>query len=161
MTEMVADGQVVAMDYTLTVDGEIVDTSKGNEPMEYLHGAGNIIIGLERELTGMKIGESKSVVVAPKDGYGELNPDAFMEVQRSEIPADILIEVGAEIEVSDEDGHPMHAQVDEINDKTVLLNFNHPLAGMELHFDIKIVGLRKPTAEERDHGHAHTHGHGH
>lgn len=153
-------GRVVAMDYTLHVNGEKVDTSEGREPLEYLHGAGNIIPGLERELAGMEIGDSKKVVVAPSDGYGENDPEAFIEMPRSEFPSDIPLELGLELQVQDPNGNPMYARIDAITDETVHLDFNHPLAGKELHFDVTVLALREPTEEELDHGHAHS-GHEH
>ncbi len=149
-------GRVVAMDYTLHVDGEKIDSSEGREPLEYLHGAGNIIPGLEREMAGMEVGESKQVVVSPADGYGESDPDAFIEIPRSEFPRDIPLELGLELQVQDPSGNPMYARIDAITDESVRLDFNHPLAGKELHFSVKIVGLREPTEEELDHGHVHS-----
>lgn len=149
-------GRVVAMDYTLHVDGEKIDSSEGREPLEYLHGAGNIIPGLEREMAGMEVGESKQVVVSPADGYGESDPDAFIEIPRSEFPQDIPLELGLELQVQDPSGNPMYARIDAITDESVRLDFNHPLAGKELHFSVKIVGLREPTEEELDHGHVHS-----
>lgn len=149
-------GRVVAMDYTLHVDGEKIDSSEGREPLEYLQGAGNIIPGLEREITGMEVGESKKVVVSPADGYGESDPEAFIEVPRSEFPSDIPLELGLELQVQDPSGNPMYARIDAITDESVRLDFNHPLAGKELHFSVHIVGLREPTDEELDHGHVHS-----
>jgi len=156
----VQDGQVVSMEYTLRVDGEILDTSVGHEPLEFLQGAGNIIPGLEQELYGMAVGESKNVIVQPDDGYGILDPDAFVDVPREQFPADIPLEVGVEIQVTDENGTPMNARIDAVSDDSVKLDFNHPLAGKELHFDMKIVGLRPATEEENEHGHSHN-GHHH
>ena len=151
----VQDGQVVSMDYTLRVDGEILDSSAGREPLEFLQGAGNIIPGLEQELYGMAVGESKNVIVQPEDGYGVIDPDAFVDVPRSEFPANIPLEIGTELQVTDEHGHPMNARIDQVTDDDVRLDFNHPLAGKELNFDMKIVALRAATGEETDHGHAH------
>ena len=156
----VQDGQVVSMEYTLRVDGEVLDTSVGHEPLEFLQGAGNIIPGLEQELYGMAVGESKNVIVQPDDGYGILDPDAFVDVPREQFPADIPLEVGVEIQVTDENGTPMNARIDAVSDDSVKLDFNHPLAGKELHFDMKIVGLRPATEEENEHGHSHN-GHHH
>ncbi len=151
----IEDGQVVSMDYTLRVDGEIVDSSEGQAPLEFLQGAGNIIPGLEQELYGMTLGSSKEIVVLPEDGYGVIDPDAFIDVPRDQFPADIPLEEGVEITVTEEDGTPMNARIDSINDEYVVLDFNHPLAGKELHFSTKIVGLRQASAEETEHGHVH------
>ena len=156
----VEDGQVVSMEYTLRVDGEILDSSSGQEPLEFLQGAGNIIPGLEQELYGMAIGESKLVVVQPEDGYGTIDAEAFVEVPREQFPSDIPLEEGIEIQVTDENGTPMNARIDSVTDDTVTLDFNHPLAGKELQFDAKIIGLRAATEEENEHGHVHG-GHSH
>ena len=157
----VNDGQVVSMEYTLKVDGEVTDTSEGREPLEFVHGAGNIIPGLEREMTGMTIGESKNVVVAAVDGYGEEDDKAFMDVPREEFPKEIPMKVGTELQVQNQAGQPMYARIDTVGDKSVRLDFNHPLAGKELHFSVKVVGLRDATDEEKVHGHVHGPGHQH
>ena len=157
----VQDGQVVSMDYTLKVDGVVTDTSKGREPLEYVHGAGNIIPGLEREMTGMAVGDSKEVKVAAADGYGERDESAFMDVPRDQFPEEIPMKVGTELQVQNQSGQPMFARIDKVGEKSVRLNFNHPLAGKDLHFNVKVVSLRDATAEEKEHGHVHGPGHGH
>jgi FKBP-type peptidyl-prolyl cis-trans isomerase SlyD len=159
--DTVQDGLVVSMDYKLTVDGEVLDSSDEAGPLQFLAGYGNIIPGLEREMTGMKIGDSKEVVVQPEDGYGEFDEEAFMDVPRTEFPADMELEAGMELHVSDEDGNHQAAFVSEFDNETVTLDFNHPLAGAELHFWVKVVALRDPTSEELDHGHVHEPGHHH
>jgi len=159
--DTVQDGLVVSMEYTLSVDGEVLDSSKDAGPLQFLAGYDNIVPGLEREMVGMKIGESKDVLVLPEDGYGEFDEEAFMEVPRSEFPADMELEEGLELGVSDEDGQQQLAFVESFNDETVRLDFNHPLAGAELQFNVKVVALREATKEELDHGHAHEEGHHH
>ncbi|HQX00868.1 MAG TPA: peptidylprolyl isomerase [Anaerolineales bacterium] len=159
--DTVQDGLVVSMDYKLTVDGEVLDSSEDAGPLQFLAGYGNIVPGLEREMAGMKIGESKDVVVAPADGYGEFDEEAFMEVPRNEFPSDLQLEEGIELNVTDEDGQNQYARVENITDESVRLDFNHPLAGAELHFTVKVVALRDPTKEELDHGHVHEEGHNH
>ena len=159
--DTVQDGLVVSMDYKLTLDGEVLDSSEDAGPLQFLAGYGNIVPGLEREMAGMKIGESKDVVVAPADGYGEFDEEAFMEVPRNEFPSDLQLEEGIELNVTDEDGQNQYARVENITDESVRLDFNHPLAGAELHFTVKVVALRDPTKEELDHGHVHEEGHHH
>ena len=159
--DTVAKDLVVVIDYSLRVDGEIIDQSSEHEPLQYLQGHQNIIPGLEREMLGMKIGESKDVVVAAKEGYGENDPEAFMEVPKNQFPENIPVEVGTELQVENENGDPVYARIDEIENNLVTLNFNHPLAGKELHFSVKVVALREPNAEEIAHGHVHHHGHAH
>ncbi|MCP4141965.1 MAG: peptidylprolyl isomerase [Chloroflexi bacterium] len=163
MTEekIVKDDLVVAMEYTLTVDGEVIDSSEGQEPLEFLQGKGNIIPGLEREMAGMKIGESKDVSVSPEDGYGALNEEAFMEVPTNQFPENIPVEVGIELQVQNEEGQPAYARIEEIENNIAILNFNHPLAGKDLSFAVKVVGIREPSEEELAHGHVHHEGHEH
>lgn len=156
----VNDGQVVYMHYTLNVDGQVLDSSEGGEPLQFIQGMGHIIPGLEHELYEMKIGDSKKVVVAAKDGYGEIDTEAFMDVPRDSFPTDVPAEIGTELELRDQSGHPVYARIESVSDDNVRLNMNHPLAGKELHFDVKIADLRPATDEEVSHGHVHT-GHDH
>ena len=102
-TLQVANDLVVTFDYVLKVDGEVVDSSEEDGPLDYLHGYANIISGLERQLTGMKVGESKKVVVAPEEGYGVIESDAITEIPRKEFSGDIPLELGVELEMTDED----------------------------------------------------------
>jgi FKBP-type peptidyl-prolyl cis-trans isomerase SlyD len=154
-TDTVQNNVVVSMEYTLHVDNEEIDSSRGQDPLQFLVGHGNIISGLERELIGMKVGDSKDVVIAPAEGYGEFNEEAFMDVPRNAFPKDMEIEEGSELTVRDDSGQSRYARVDTIEGDNVVLNFNHPLAGDELHFSVKVVGLREPTTEELEHGHVH------
>lgn len=160
-TDTVQKDVVVSMEYTLHVDNQEIDSSKGQDPLQFLAGHGNIISGLEREMMGMKVGESKDVVIAPAEGYGEFDEEAFMDVPRSAFPQDMPVEEGAELSVRDDSGQSRYARIDAINGDNVTLNFNHPLAGDELHFNVKVVGLREPTDEELEHGHVHQDGHHH
>jgi FKBP-type peptidyl-prolyl cis-trans isomerase SlyD len=156
--DSVQNNVVVSMEYTLQVDDEEIDSSKGQDPLEFLVGHGNIISGLEREMIGMKVGESKDVVIQPVDAYGEFDEAAFIEVPRNAFPKDIPVEEGAELTVRDDAGQSRYARIDVIDGDNVTLNFNHPLAGDELHFNVKVVGLREPTSEELEHGHVHQDG---
>ena len=152
---------VVSMEYTLQVDGEEIDSSKGQDPLQFLVGYGNIISGLEREMMGMKVGDSKDVVIQSEDAYGEYDDEAFMEVPRDQFPQDMPVEEGLELSVRDDQGQSRYARIDIVEGDTVTLNFNHPLAGDELHFSVKVVNLREPTEEELEHGHVHEGGHHH
>jgi FKBP-type peptidyl-prolyl cis-trans isomerase SlyD len=160
-TDKVEKDVVVSMEYTLQVDGEEIDSSKGQEPLQFLVGHGNIISGLEREMIGMKVGDSKDVVIQPADAYGEFDEQAFMDVPRSEFPKDMPVQEGLELSVKDDSGQSRYARIDAIDGDNVTLNFNHPLAGDELHFNVKVLGLREPTAEELSHGHVHDGEHHH
>jgi FKBP-type peptidyl-prolyl cis-trans isomerase SlyD len=152
----VTDGIVVSLDYTLRLDnGEIIDASE-QEPLEYLQGYNQIIPGLERALTGMKIGDSKEVIVAAADAYGETDEEAYQLVERTIFPPDMELEKGMQLRMRDaQTGEGLDAIVAEVNESNVLLDFNHPLAGEALYFQVKVVGLRPATAEELAHGHAH------
>jgi FKBP-type peptidyl-prolyl cis-trans isomerase SlyD len=154
----VKDGQVVAMEYTLWVDEEVVDSSEGSAPLEFLAGHDNIIPGLENEIMGMKIGESKDVMVTAKNGYGEFDEAAIMDIPRKEFPTDMKLEDGMELSVRDDEGQSRYARVEKVEPESVRLNFNHPLAGKDLKFSVKVVSLREPTEEELEHGHVHQHG---
>ena len=157
----VQDGQVVAMDYTLHVDGEVVDSSEGHEPLEFLQGVGSIIPGLERELYGMAIGETKKVVVAAADAYGEFDEQALVDVPKGEFPSQIPLEPGTELQVRGQDGETMYGRITNVGEETVQLDFNHPLAGKELNFSVTIAALREASDEELLHGHVHGEEHHH
>lgn len=151
----VADDVVVSLDYKLTVDGEIVDSTEGDEPLQFIQGHQNIIPGLERELSGMQVGDSKKVVVPPAQAYGEVDPGNIIDVPRSEFPAEIPLDPGTELEVKNADGEVLSATISAVSKDTVKLDFNHPLAGKELFFDVTVVDLRPATEEELAHGHVH------
>jgi len=135
-------GSMVAFDYTLTDEsGKVIDTSKGKEPMHYVHGKGQIIPGLEKELAGMTVGGEKKVTVKPEDAYGPVNPQAFQEVPKDKIPAEAL-KVGAVLTATGPEGQRVPVRVHEIKENTVVMDFNHPLAGKTLLFDIKITEIK-------------------
>ena len=141
MAASIQDNMAVEFEYTLTVDDKVVDSSNGQSPMSYVHGKGQIIPGLEREMAGMRVGDSKEVTVKPQDGYGEVNPAAVIEVPRTQLPQGTQPEVGMILNGRDPDGHTFQARVSQIKEKTVLLDMNHPLAGKTLHFKIKVVEI--------------------
>jgi FKBP-type peptidyl-prolyl cis-trans isomerase SlyD len=158
----VTDGLVVSLDYTLRLDdGEVIDTSTGQAPLEFLQGQGQIIPGLEQALYGMAVDDRKDVVVAPADGYGELDPDAFELVDRDVFPPDLDLRPGIGLRMRDDSGQALDAYVAEVRPDAVLLDFNHPLAGETLYFQVKVAGLRSASSEELAHGHVHDAAHGH
>ncbi|MBA4374734.1 MAG: peptidylprolyl isomerase [Anaerolinea sp.] len=146
---------VISMDYELSVEGDVIDYSEPNDPLEFVQGHGNIIQGLEEAIDGMATGDSKEVFVKAIDAYGEYDADGFVEVPKAEFPEDIPMEVGIEISVNNDDGEEMAAFIEEVSLEAVTLNFNHPLAGKDLTFKVKIVGIREATVEELEHGHVH------
>lgn len=159
--QKIIDGLVVSMQYVLHVNGELIDQSEAGEPLEFIQGAGHIIPGLERELLGMGVGESKAVTVAAADGYGEVDEEAFIEVPRDQFPDEVPAEVGLELQVRTEEGQTMAARIFKVTDESIVLDLNHPLAGKQLNFQVEITGLRAASEEELEHGHVHSSHHGH
>ena len=146
---VVKDGMLVSIEYTLKgTDGKVIDSSKGKEPLKYVHGQRTMIPGLEKELTGMKVGGEKNVTVKPEDAYGQISPNAIQEIPKEKIPPNAL-KVGAVLQGQDEQGRPMLARIKEIKDKSVIIDMNHPMAGKTLVFNVKIVDIQPappPTA---------------
>ena len=139
---VVKDGMLVSMDYTLKgTDGKLIDTNKGREPLKYVHGQKMMIPGLERELTGMKVGGEKNVTVKPEDAYGPINKNAFQEVPKEKLPANGL-KVGAVLAAKSPEGQVVPMRVHEIKDSTVVMDMNHPMAGKTLVFNVKIVDIQ-------------------
>ena len=154
---------VVSLDYLLQLDdGQEIDRSDSQEPLEFLQGRGQIIPGLEKALYGMQAGDEKKVVVAPADGYGELDPQEFDTVSRDMFPPDLTLAEGEQLQLRDaESDKTFQATISEIKGENIVLDFNHPLAGETLFFKVKIAGLRAATSEELAHGHVHDSGHQH
>lgn len=154
-----ANDRVVTLHYTLTDDsGAVLDSSAGHAPMNYLHGHGNIIPGLERALEGAGAGFKSRVTVPAAEGYGEKDPEAVFEAPREHFPSDMELAPG--MLVSSAGGHSAPLTVVAVTDSVVVLDGNHPLAGKTLHFEVEIVDVRAATREEMTHGHAHS-GDGH
>ena len=156
-TTPVADGHVVGIFYTLKNDaGETLDTNREDQaPLAYLHGSQNIVPGLENALSGKTPGDEVQVVVAPDEGYGQRQEELVQAIPRGELPADADPQPGMQVSGQGPDGVPLHGMIAEVNDEAVTIDFNHPLAGENLHFDVQIAGVREATAEEQEHGHPH------
>jgi FKBP-type peptidyl-prolyl cis-trans isomerase SlyD len=157
----IAKNRVVSIDYTMT-DGEqqVLDTTKDGDPLEYLHGHGNIVPGLERALEGKETGDRITVAVPAADAYGERNEELVMEVSRDRFQGDDAIEEGMQFEAQTPDGYRV-VTVTGVGDKIVTIDANHPLAGMDLNFDVTVTAVRDANPEELSHGHVHAHGHHH
>ncbi len=139
---VIQTGSMVAFDYTLTDEsGTVIESSKGKEPMHYVHGKGEMIPGLEKELTGMGVGGEKKVTVKPEEGYGPVDPRAFQEVPKDKLPPEAL-KVGATLTARGPQGQAVPVRVHEIKESIVIMDFNHPLAGKTLLFDIKITEIK-------------------
>lgn len=155
MSELVADGVVVLCQYTLKDgSGEVLDSSSPGDPLVYLHGGSNIVPGLERELTGKAVGDRVEVVVAPEDGYGPRSGES-QKVDRSNFPPEVQLEAGMHFVVQQEDGEVVPVWVAAVDEEAAHITTDHPLSGVELHFDVTIERLRAPTEDELKHGHPH------
>ncbi len=145
---VVAKDVVVGLAYTLYVENAVEDSAPAAEPLEYLHGHGNLISGLEKELEGMKVGEKKNVTVEPEEAYGEYDPENLITLDRSLFPEGFPIDKGRMVPLEDDEGHHIHSFISEWTDDTVTVDLNHPMSGKTLVFDCEIVSLRPGTAEE-------------
>lgn len=163
--QSIAAGKVVALNYTLRdAKGSFIDGSEEGDPLQYLHGADNIVPGLESALEGHKVGDKLSVEVKPEDGYGLREGPGPQSVPRDAFPVDAEIEEGMPFSVENEDGEEIDLWVVRVEDDQVFVDVNHPLAGVTLCFDVEVVSIRDSTAEERMHGHPHgpgSHHHNH
>jgi FKBP-type peptidyl-prolyl cis-trans isomerase SlyD len=139
---VIADGKTVEVNYTLTVDGKVVDSSKGRKPLEFKAGAHQMIPGFEKALIGMKAGQKKSFKVKPEDGYGQVNPKAFREIPKKQLPAGVTPKAGMTLYAKGEEGQPIPIVIKEVKKDTVVLDFNHPLAGKTLNFDVEVVEVK-------------------
>lgn len=153
----IAPNTVVTMAYTLTdANGNVLDKAEADHPFAYLHGAQNIIPGLENALTGKQANDSVQVTIAPADAYGEPNPQLIHQVPRtafSEVPADELVP-GTKLQAQTNDGVEI-ITITAVDDDTVTIDANHPLAGETLNFSVQILDVRAATRDEVTHGHAH------
>jgi FKBP-type peptidyl-prolyl cis-trans isomerase SlyD len=144
----VSDGKQVSLEYTLTLeDKSKIDSNVGKEPLVYTQGAHEIIPGLEKQVAGLKVGESKRIEVPPAEGYGAVDPARKQEVEKNRIPEDAR-KVGAKLTGQGPQGQPIFAQVTEVKDTTVVLDMNHPLAGKKLIFDIKVLKVEDAPANK-------------
>ena len=152
----IKENSAVSFHYTLTDDeGQQLDSSAGKEPLAYLHGAGNIIPGLENALTGKAVGDSMVVAVSAAEGYGEVQNELIQEVPRSAFQGVDTIEVGMQFEAQTGQGGNVPVTVTAVTDEVVTVDGNHPLAGKNLNFDVSIEDVRDATEEELAHGHVH------
>ncbi len=156
MSLLIGDKLVVSMHYKLTDDdANVLDSSEGSEPLAYLHGAGNIIPGLEKALVGKVEGDSLQVRIEPAEGYGEIVPELIETVDIAAFQGVDSVEPGMAFEAQAPDGSVQRILVKAVEGNDVTIDANHPLAGVTLNFDIEIVGVREATAEEIEHGHVH------
>ncbi len=138
----VADGKTVKVNYSLTVDGKVVDSSKGREPLEFKEGSHQMIPGFEKAVMGMKVGQKKSFTLKPEEGYGPVNPKAYQEVPKSQLPKDMTPKAGMTLLAQSKDGQKIPVKVKEVKKDSVVMDFNHPLAGKTLKFDVEVVEVK-------------------
>lgn len=142
----IQDNRDIGLEYTLTVEGNVVDTTQDRGPFHYIHGQGQLIPGLERELAGLHVGDAKEVTIPPEDGYGLVDPAAFVEVPKDQLPSEVTPTVGLVLRGVNPDGKSFRAKVNEVKDKSVVLDLNHPLAGKTLNFQVKVTNISPPAA---------------
>ena len=156
---LIAANKAVSIDYTLTNDaGEVIDSSAGGAPLAYLHGAGNIIPGLEKALEGKQAGDELNVSIEPEDAYGEYLAELVSTLNRSLFEGVDELEVGMQFHASGPDGGMQIVTIRDIEGDDVIVDGNHPLAGQRLNFKVKVVAVREANAEELAHGHIHGEG---
>ncbi len=157
--------KVVSLSYQLTVEGQVLDQTDTENPLEFIFGAGMMIPGFERQLEGLNLGDKYAFDVQPEEGYGIANPEEVVE-----LPKDIFMEdgeqvanltLGALLPMQDNQGNQLQGRVVAVTDTVVSMDFNHPLADKVLSFTGEIVGIREATQEELDHGHVHGEGDDH
>ncbi len=146
---LIFDKKVVRLAYTLrNVAGEVIDSSADGEPLAYIHGAHQIVPGLERELDGLKAGAVKDVVVAPEDGYGLPDPQGIFSIPRSVFPDGVELEIGTQFVGEDDEGRAVPLRVVELRESEVVVDANHVLAGETLYFHVEVRDVREATPKE-------------
>lgn len=161
---MILQNSVVTVHYSLREsgkDGDLIEETYGEEPLVYLHGQGTMIPGFEKNLDGKKVGDTYDFTLTPEEAYGSIDQENIVEVpiqnfedEEGQINRELL-EIGAPINMSDEDGHQFQGFIAEVKEDSVIVDFNHPMAGLHLHFTGEIVAIREASAEEISHGHVH------
>lgn len=152
MSDTIGSEKVVSLALTLTVDGEVVEEYSAEEPFDYLHGAENVVPGLEAALDGRKVGDKLTVTVPPAEGFGEYDPEDFEIFDEDDLEG---AELGAAVVLEDEDGYLFEGIITEINDGEIKVDFNPMWAGKTLNYQVEVLGVRDADAEELEHGHPH------
>jgi FKBP-type peptidyl-prolyl cis-trans isomerase SlyD len=161
---VISDNKVVTLHYSLREsgkDGDLIEETFGEEPLVYLHGHGTMIPGFEKQLEGKKVGDAYEFTLNPEEAYGSIDQDSIVEVplenfanEEGEVDREAF-EVGAPINMSDDEGNHFQGFISELKENSVIVDFNHPMAGLYLHFSGEIVEVREASSEELDHGHVH------
>ncbi len=165
MPNQVQENMVVTIAYQMSIDGNVVEDAPADDPLPYLHGQENIVAGLENALVGKQVGDSVSTTLEPEDAYGTHDPEGIRQAERADFDLPEGITVGMEVEIEDAEGQLFVATIQDMDDETLTLDFNHPLAGKTITFDVDILDIREATEEELEigepaeylHGHDYTH----
>ena len=143
----VSDGKQVSLEYTMKLDDQsVVDTNVGGKPLKVTQGSHQIIPGVEKQIEGMAPGEKKKFSVAPTEGYGTVDPKAFQEIDKKMVPADAQ-KVGMQLEGTTTEGQKVFPRISAVKNDTVVLDFNHPLAGKTLYFDVKVLDVAQASSK--------------
>ena len=143
----VSNGKQVTLEYTLQLDDQsVVDTNVGGKPLKVTQGSHQIIPGVEKQIEGMAVGEKKKFSVAPTEGYGTVDPKAFQEIDKKMVPADAQ-KVGMQLEGTTAEGQKVFPRISAVKNDTVILDFNHPLAGKTLYFDVKVLDVAQASSK--------------
>jgi FKBP-type peptidyl-prolyl cis-trans isomerase SlyD len=137
----VQDGKKVSLNYTLTVDGQVVDSTSEREPLTFTQGSGELMPGLGRGIAGLKPGEKKSITVRPAEAYGPVNPEAIVEIPKAQFPSNMNLNPGMTLQVGTNDGGQRMIRIVEVKNNSVVVDMNHPLAGKTLKFDVEILSV--------------------
>ena len=157
---IISKNSVVTLDYQLKAEnGEVIDSSAQTGPMIYIQGAEDILAGIEDAVNVLSVDDTTTAVVTPEDAYGEYDPEKVGAVPRSAFVGIDDLQVGMQVQEETEDG-PLLITIREVNEEQVIIDSNHPLAGLTLNFELQVMAIRDATKEELDHGHVHS-GHGH
>ncbi|HPD95192.1 MAG: FKBP-type peptidyl-prolyl cis-trans isomerase [Bacteroidales bacterium] len=162
----IAKDTVVSVSYELMVNGEMVDTAQAENPLVFLYGHGQLLPLFEKNIHNLTIGDTFEFMIPAKEGYGEVNEMAIIDLPKSifevdgELQEDLLV-IGNRLPMRDSEGNALEGIILEIGDETVKMDFNHPLAGQDLNFTGKVENVREASDEEISHGHVHNHDHHH
>ena len=137
----VENGEKVTFHFTLTVDEKVIQTSEGKEPMSYTQGSGQIIPGLAAEIESLNEGEEKTIKVSSENAYGKVNQDAFKELPKSSLPEGLVPEADMMLQINTPEGQTIPARISEVKEESIVIDMNHPLAGKDLQFDVKVVSI--------------------
>lgn len=155
MAARVQDGKVVVIHYTMREGETAIESTRGKEPVAYMHGRGQMLPGLERALADQEVGATLTFTVDPEAGYGSRNGPGPQAVPRKEFPRKMALQEGMPLEIRDSAGNPVRVWITKVQGTRVWIDIDHPLAGRTLTFDVEILAVRDPFPEELEHGHAH------